>query len=527
VLEADNKKPVSYIIGPRCKITLGGEPAKLADLRDGDIVDISHDTPNAERPEAVSVAARRPADPTRWALLIGNRDYEDISLSELAHPVADAELFRDVLTKRYRVPPEQALLLADESLVRLEQGIPALLAKLTTKDSVVVYFAGHAYENGEKKVYLAPKNFSSHRIDTSGLGLQWLVDQLEQCKAKSKLLLLDCCNEGSGEDLANQPSTADMLRTLEGPPGMAPLRTVTAVASCSQGQRGRTTADGSHGLFAAMLSQGFSGKADKNRDNWLEPTELFGFLTPAMSAASSDKQTPALFLPDDRPPRLSEDAKKSIRKLASYLRQGRIDREAVIEQYTLAEELSGKEVEPRLILGLLLMKMKKREEALQHFGELKINHPDRPLPIRALAWLWFDKRSYNSGIDELAELVSKIPKAEQPGRPLTDDASELLHWTGQLREFAATAVQQNYRPNAQALATVDKAVAKHGPEAVEAYRQGRQKTASVVQNYDKQIASAADTATAAKLRVERRLLVNYAEFPFQEMLRQILAGLNR
>ena len=146
---------------------------------------------------------------------------------------------------------------------------------------------------------------------------------------------------------------------------------------------------------------------------FLEPTELFGFLTPAMSTASSEKQTPALFLPDDRPPRLKEDAKKAIRKLASYSRQTRIDRDAVIEQYTLAEQLT-KEVEPPLILGLLLMKMKDREAALQHFGELKINHPDLPLPIRALAWLWFDKRSYGSGMDELAELVSKTPKAEQP-----------------------------------------------------------------------------------------------------------------
>jgi len=527
VTEGDDKRQVTYIIGKRCEITLGGEPVELTDLRTGDIVDVSHDTPDAERPAAVSVSARRPADPNRWALLIATGDYEDISLSKLTHPVADARMFRDVLVGRYRVPPEQALLLVDESLVRLEQGIPALLGKLGEKDKVVLYYAGHAYKNNAGKVYLAPKNYNSLRVDSSGLKLQWLVDQLESCKAGGKLLLLDACNDGTGDDLVRQPSTAAMLETLESPAGMAPLRTVTAVASCSKQQRGKLTADGEHGLFAAMLGQGFAGKADKNRDNWLEPTELFGFLGSAMSTASSGAQTPALFLPDDRPPRLSPEAKKQINKLAAYLRQDRIDLAGAKETFAAAESEAGSEIEPKLIYGLLLMKSKQREDALAHFEELKINHASNLLPIRAVAWLSFEKRSYIAGIDGLIELVSKIPKPKKADGPLSAEAKKTFHWIGQLREFSATAALLNYRPNAQLLGSLDKEVAEHGPAAVAAYDEGREKIASIVGDYDSQIASSTVTADAAKLKVERRRLVNYAEFPFDEMKRRILAGLDQ
>ena len=74
----------------------------------------------------VGPAAGRP-DPL--GILIGTQDYEDKSLGRLEYPVADAKQLADVLVKRYRLPAEQAIVLADESRVRLEQGIPERLAK--------------------------------------------------------------------------------------------------------------------------------------------------------------------------------------------------------------------------------------------------------------------------------------------------------------------------------------------------------------------------------------------------------------
>ena len=128
------------------------------------------------------------------------------------------------------------------------------------------------------RVYLAPKNFDFKRPGLTGLGLQWLVDQLEKCPAKEKLLLLDCSQAGAGTDLAREPSSAEMLQSLKTPPGRAPLRTVWAVASCRAGQRGQTWPSKGHGLFAWCLAEGYTGRADTNRDGRIEPTELFGYL---------------------------------------------------------------------------------------------------------------------------------------------------------------------------------------------------------------------------------------------------------
>ena len=64
-VQRDNGQAMTYLVGPQCEITLGGEPVRLTDLRAGDNVDIKHDTPGVATPTALSISAQRPADPLR------------------------------------------------------------------------------------------------------------------------------------------------------------------------------------------------------------------------------------------------------------------------------------------------------------------------------------------------------------------------------------------------------------------------------------------------------------------------------
>ena len=528
----DNGQAMTCLVGPQCKISLGGEPVTLDDLRPGDTVRIAHgalDPKNQEAVQATAIAAVRPADSARWAILIAGQNYDDKSLTPLNTPLADAKLLGETLVKRYQVPAEQILLLADESLVRLEQSIPDRLKQVGADAKLIVYFSGHAYKDDQGAVYLAPKNFDLKRIKVTGLALQWLVDQLEACPSKEKLLLLDACQSGQGADLALEPSAAEMLRSLKVQASRALLRTVAAVASCTNGQRGLAWTDKGHGLFAWCLAQGYSGLADANRDNRLEVTELFGYLQQAMAKGSSElkgAQTPELFLPDDRPPRLTEDAKKAVRRLAAFLTQTRVDVDSAGHEYAVARKLAGKEIEPRLMYALVLLKAKDRDSALAYFEELKSENPDLLLPLQGLVWVRFDKRAYPAGVNELAGLVRHIPKPKTPAEEYSPEARHVFFWAGQLRGFVSSAVQDAGRPMAEALSNLDAAVAAHGPKAEELYQKGRARSETVVAEFDKRTAATDDDATAKLLKVQRRQLVHYAEFPFDEFAQQILAKLS-
>ena len=215
---------------------------------------------------ATAISAERSTDATRWALIIAVQNYDDKRLSPLNYAAADAALLAETLSKRYRVPADQLKVLRndpaanedDPSSVRLEREVPEFLKRVGADGRLIVYFVGHAVKD-EQGQHLAPKDFRSDKPEVNGRPLQWLVDLMEECPAKEKLLLLDVSHTGNGVEQPSEPSTAEMIGALKRQPNRALLRTVTAVASCQKGQRGLDLVDKGHGLFAACLAEGYGG----------------------------------------------------------------------------------------------------------------------------------------------------------------------------------------------------------------------------------------------------------------------------
>ena len=114
---------------------------------------------------------------------------------------------------------------------------------------------------------------------------------------------------------------------------------------------------------------------------------------PAAAKAAGHSQTPRLFLPDNRPPRLSADAKKAIRALARKISAGPVkDAKSLFDE---AQKLAGNQVEPKVLYGLALLKTpKQRAEALAYFETLKTEQADLLPVLQSLAWLSFDKRAF-------------------------------------------------------------------------------------------------------------------------------------
>jgi len=518
-----------FLVGPSTKITLAGQPVGLEMLRPGDLADIAHKMPDADSPEAVSIAATRPADPHRWAILIGVENYDDASLTRIPYVSESVAQLRDVLVQLARVPQDHLLLLNDPSRVRFEQGISALLDRLGAEDQLTVYFAGHAYLDDNQEAYLAPKTFDYMRMDSSGIPLRWLVDRLESSPGKEKLLLLDCSHAGNGADLARQPSAAEVAQTLADPSGRWPFQSVTIIASSSPGQRGFALPGENISLFAKYLAEGYTGRADSNRDGRLESTELLAYLKQQLPRAAEQlqaQQTPQIFLPNVTPPRLSPEAKDAIRRLAAFMGQDEPQLDQAKVQFANASQLAGKEPEPKLIYAMLLMRNRQRDEAALLFEQLRIEQTSSLLPVQALAWMQFDKRSHDSGAQLLVELVSRIGKLLEQSDEIPPNVTALLQWAGRLRQFAQSADRPPYRAKDATLAKLDQAVDKLPPSAKKLFEQGRQYAQQLMADIDQKI-DRVDNITAAKLRLQRRQVRTYAEFPYQQAVQTILAGMDK
>ena len=158
----DSGQKMTYLVGPQCKITLGDEEVAFDVLRSGDRVKIEHEAIDPKSQSAIAataIAAERPTDPTRWALIVAVQNYDDKLLSPLSYPLADAALVADALTKRYRIPAEQLRVFNDPSAVTLEREVPEFLKRIGADGRLIVYYVGHACKDAGGAGLPGPQGF--------------------------------------------------------------------------------------------------------------------------------------------------------------------------------------------------------------------------------------------------------------------------------------------------------------------------------------------------------------------------------
>ena len=239
----------------------------------------------------------------RWALLVGINEYQ--AAGRLQFCREDAQALSKVLVEQGGFSPDRVVVLADGAS-RLEdlptRGIIRRsvdqFAKLADpEDTVLVFFSGHGMmaedETGAgKKGYLMAVD--SDRDPANSISIDWLKERLGACKARTKLLILDVCHAGSAKDVGGLA-----------PSMVAGVSGVTVLASCADDEVSYPDEKAGHGVFAARLIEGLSGKADADNDKGVTVSELYTFVRESMktwSVHSRKQQTPYLW--PQKPPEM-------------------------------------------------------------------------------------------------------------------------------------------------------------------------------------------------------------------------------
>jgi hypothetical protein len=122
-------------------------------------------------------------------------------------------------------------------------------------------------------------------------------------------------------------------------------------------------------------------------------------------------------------------------------------------------------------------------------------------------------------------MINRIPKPASPELPVPLLTPEPLEWAGQLRDYAV-GVSDPSRQLTDATAALDAAVVARGAQAVALYKKGRQHAADILADFDNKIGEATEDADIGTLKVKRKLLANYADFPINQYKDQLLAHLD-
>lgn len=140
------------------------------------------------------------------ALLVATYDYQDSRLSKLVAPSRDADDLAKVL-KNPQIAGFDVTTLINKPLYAVGEAIGEFYRDQGRDDLSVLYFTGHGLKDDYGRLYLAMTNTRLDNLQFTGLSGIQISDAMHECRARQKVLILDCCYSGAFP--ADSPANLD------------------------------------------------------------------------------------------------------------------------------------------------------------------------------------------------------------------------------------------------------------------------------------------------------------------------------
>lgn len=213
----------------------------------------------------------------KYALIIGNDDYDDPKLADLKTPKADSKALANVLSDEKMGAFDQVTPVLNQSGEKIRRAISAFLTQKKPDDLVMVYFSGHGVLDSHGRLYLAAKDTQASLLTATGVPAAFVTDELDNCRSKRQVLILDCCHSGAFERGAKGEQKAVTEATFEGTGfGRVVLTASDSTQVALEGDQVIPQTDMS--LFTHFLFQGIAtGEADLNSDGLITLDEWYDY----------------------------------------------------------------------------------------------------------------------------------------------------------------------------------------------------------------------------------------------------------
>ena len=135
-----------------------------------------------------------------YAILIAEKDYEDVSIPDLENPVKDAHDLKDILEKQYTFSAANIDTLFNRSREDIMQAIVQRCNTLTENDNLVIFYAGHGTAEkdkfGDVDGYWIPVS-ARKGLTASYISADDINKALKRSNAKHILMIADACFSGA------------------------------------------------------------------------------------------------------------------------------------------------------------------------------------------------------------------------------------------------------------------------------------------------------------------------------------------
>lgn len=276
----------------------------------------------------------------RLALIIAASEFHDRRFRRLRAPALDAKQLSAVLKDPAVGGFTDVKVVLNQPRQVIEEAIEALFANRQPGDLALLYFSCHGItdRHGQLRFVTTPTRFD--RLGSTTVSSMFVKDQMELSRARSKVVLLDCCHGGAFAR-GFVPKSADEMDLT----GQVQSRGSVVIASSGALQYAfdddRLTSDQTKpSLFTGAVVEGLgTGEADRDGDGRISARDLFDYVYDRVRAATTDQTPtwPSIWSPrrhplglgaGTRPTHLDSGAARSARSRANLAPSRSADRAA-------------------------------------------------------------------------------------------------------------------------------------------------------------------------------------------------------
>ena len=231
-----------------------------------------------------------------WIVLVGVNRYFDSNILNLRYCANDCKELAEALeiaTGEFQhteiislydgsnLPPERSQIITSIQQFRFAK----------PEDTVLFYFSGHGYLDSNNRPVLCVADTRLDNLAETGLKLDFLLNELSQCRAQRQLVWLDACQEREQQpdSQTKQNPTQQLSAALKEQAEKS--QNFHAMLSCDKQERSWEIEELQHGLFTFCLIEGLRGKA-ANSKGQIDADGLFNYVERITSHVIEDKKNP-------------------------------------------------------------------------------------------------------------------------------------------------------------------------------------------------------------------------------------------
>src|SRR5207344_534313 len=185
----------------------------------------------------------------------------------------------------------------DQSAQQIRLALEDFLDGRGTGDLLLVYLSCHGQLDARRLLDFAATDTRKDRLGATGVESAWVLDQLEHCRARRQVLILDSCFSGAFAHGAKGEADLGLRdRFLGQGRGRVVLTASTATEYSFEGDPTDTAITPAGSVFTAALVQGLrTGEADTDHDGHVSVDDAYAYVFDQVKAAGA-AQTPQRWL---------------------------------------------------------------------------------------------------------------------------------------------------------------------------------------------------------------------------------------